>query len=345
VTVLNSVIVEQFEQGAWIADVSDVDPLDGTFELAGETWRGTVIDQANENGFYVGRVIGGAGKLSESVRDRYYDSRVTLREVVNGILSPVGETIGTVDSATVTTYMRLRGTVGAALETLARTYGVQWWVARDGRVNVGVRPSGPDAQGVRVDSGPDGSVYLRNPENVDIGGTYDGQTIKHVRWTQTADVFECVLYFRAFADEPLTDALDYRTLHSALVHAQNADGTLDLVVGGRYTITNVQYLSGIPDSKIVVAAGDPVVLGFYNGDPRAPFAVATWQNAAATQGVARVNDTVAVGTISAQDSLGGPVTITYTPPGGAPTAVIGPAPTTLQGVITSGSSKVLLGGS
>jgi hypothetical protein len=331
VTVLNSVIVEEFEQGAWIADVSDVDPLEGTFELAGETWSGTVIEQANENGFYVGRIQGGAGALSSAVKDRYYKGRSTLAEVVKGIVGPVGETVGTVESVSVSTYMRVRGTAGTALEALARTYDRKWWVGRNGSVNLGVRPSGPEAQGVRVDSGPDGSVYLANPVGAVIGGTYEGREIRHIRWKQDGDTYEAALYFRALQDEPLIKELDYRTLHSALVHAQNADGTLTLIVGGRYTIDNVQYLSGIPDSKIVVEAGDPAVLGFYNGDPRAPFAVGTWQNAAAIKGVARVDDTVQV-TIPALTFLVS-----------ATAGVLNPNPVIVTGQITSGSSKVLLG--
>lgn len=338
-TVLVKTVLEEFEQGAWVADVMDVEQLTGSFELAGETWIGTVESQREENGFYVGRIVGGAGGLSNDVRDRYYKNRTTLAEVARGVTSTVGETLGTIADVRVTTYMRVRGSAGDALSRLANTFGQRWWVERGGSVSIGLRPSGPEAQGVRVDSGPDGSVYLANPESVQIGGTYDGQTIRHVRWYQDANRFEAILYFDAFAESPEAEGLDYAKLHSALVHEQNSDGSLELIVDGRYSISRVQYLSGIPTADLTLAPGDRVLLGFYNGDPRAPYAVATQRTSGTAKGVARVDDTVNAGTITASGGSGSPVLLQYTPPGGSPGT---PSASIVLsgGRITSGSERV-----
>lgn len=339
------IVVEEFEQGTWIADVKDVEPIDGSFDLAGETWSGTVLHSREENGVYLARILGGKNGLSKQVRDRYYERATQYADVIRAIATEAGESVGSVDAGQVQTYMRIAGSAGNALDKFCETYGLQWWISRSGILQVQrSRPSGPAALGVRVESGPDGFVIVRNPENVQIGGTFENNPIRHIRWFQTGDLFEVVLYPTPFDEVAKALALDYGRLHLARVQAQKPDGTLDVIVAARFNVTKVPMLSGVPTARIDMSAGDIVVLGFYGGDPRAPFAIATMQASGPHTGgkaVARVDDAVDCGKLAAQGvAPGNPIAFVYTPPGGI---ALPPSTTiTLQGRISEGNPRVRL---
>lgn len=332
-------LIEEFERGTWVAELKSTEDLGSSvdFDFAGETWHGSVVQKTEENGLFSASVVGGAGGLFKPVTDLYYAGNTGYRNVVGSIAVAGGERVSEVAVGSVQTYMRLRGTVGQSLWTFALTYGLQWWIDRQGGVRVvQLRPSGPVALGVRVDSGPDGSITIANPENVQIGGTFDGSPIRHIRWRQSANEFTATIYPYPFHNDRST--IDYGKLHSARVDRQNSDGTVDVIAAGRFGVTNVQLLSGIPGSKIVMEPGDLVLLGFYGGDPRAPFAMSTWQGDG-SKAIARIDDSVACGTLTATAG-GSPVLFTYTPPGSAPQPPN--ASVTIGGKITSGNQRVKL---
>jgi hypothetical protein len=333
----HKVTVEEFEQGAWVAEIESIDPVTGSFELAGKTWVGSVVAERNENGVRCATIVGGRGGLNVAIGDRYYDGRTTYAEIVRAIAQSAGERVGSVRSGSTQTYMRLRGTAGETLQRFCETYGLQWWIDRSGLLQVGARPSGSDSLGVRVESYPDGAVSLINPERVTIGGTYDGRTIKHVRWCQDADRFEALLYFKAIAPAELDQAIDYRVLQQARVDRQHEDGTIDVIVSGRFAVTNVTFLSGIPDSQLQLLGGDLVTLGFYNGDPRAPFAMGTGQSQTEKARVAREGDSVDCGWIVYVP--GAPGSLTYIGPEG-PEPPPGPTVSAIRGIISSGNTRV-----
>ncbi len=70
--------------------------------------------------------------------------------------------------------------------------------------------------------------------------------------------------------------LDYTQLYPAVVIAQNADGTLQLLADSP-TIrgtghNNVRIRHGLPGVSVTVSQGARVRIGFENGDPSQPFA-------------------------------------------------------------------------
>jgi hypothetical protein len=336
--------VEEFEIGAWVADIVSLDQFDGSFELAGETWTGTMVSERTEAQHYHTRVVGGAGKLGTVIPDKYYDGSVSVQAAVQDVCREAGETFGAAKAGVfLTTFERLRGPAYAALDAICAAFSLVWWIGRDGTLQMqATRPDGAEAEGLRVESGSD-SALLRAPEGLTPGVTYDGKTVRHVRWTYSATLLEARAYFLPFVFRVPTDNR-YDAHVDAKVDQDNGDGTINVIVAGRYGLTKVKLFCGVPRSKVKVEPGDLVTVGYFGGDPQKPYAVAMAQYTSATKEVARKGDTVKVTMTAANiSSLAGLLTSS---PSGGPLTATPPGVATLElttGEITSGSQRLKVG--
>jgi hypothetical protein len=351
--------IEEYEQGAWVADLVFSSPPDGKIDLWGETWVGTVLSSRQDGGRWRTRIIGGAGGLTKLVRDRQYSGAQSISKIAGSILSQAGEIAGSTLTDRLENYLLREASAGQALDGLTGHAGVSWRLSRVGKVDL-YRP----ASGLEIDPkaclklgvSPSGSVSLAvaSSSSVQIGQTFEGKRIRGIRWhvspsTLSADV--------DFSPSRLPDlsGLDLLRIHSAKVERQNADGSLDLIVSGKFGLAKVPFLSGLPGSKVTLVAGDLVSVGFFKADSRSPYAMSTGQASGSTAGVAREGDSVDCGTLVVPTTLAGvlgpiPFQITYVPPGPTHTAEVAAAvlamapfaPTSIDlvGVITSGYARV-----
>jgi hypothetical protein len=85
----------------------------------------------------------------------------------------------------------------------------------------------------------------------------------------------------------------YERTYSAKVSKQRGDGSVDVIVAGRYELSNIPLLAGWPGSRITVKPGELVSVGFFNGNRSQPYAVAAEQGGAG-QPVALMGDAVSV---------------------------------------------------
>lgn len=330
--------IEEFEQGAWIADLVSIDQFKGTFELGGATWTGTMVTEKLDAERYFTRVIGGKNKLTAAIKDKYYAGSVTVQVAVQDVCREAGETFGGAQTgAQLTTFQRIRGTAAQALDSIAKAFTLIWWIGRDGQMQMQMaRPVGGAATGTRTGTDYDASAELVEPVGVVLGGTFDGKPIRHVRWSFTANSFKAQLYFVPFIfRSPVVTAYD--SLESARVDRDNGDGTIDVIVAGRYGLTKIRLLAGVPGSKVQVRGGEEVQVGYFGGDPQKPYAVSMAQDTTATKKVARNGDSVQldIGTVLS---------------GAATGVVVGSSPSfslTLAapavGTITSGSDRLKVG--
>jgi len=75
----------------------------------------------------------------------------------------------------------------------------------------------------------------------------------------------------------------YQRLWPAVVEAQNADGSVDVVVGGTWGETSVPLRHGLPGVSVLVQQGQQVLLGYEAGRASQPYA-ALWK----TSGTAKI---------------------------------------------------------
>ncbi len=330
--------IEEFEGGAWVADLVSLDAFDGTFDLVGDTWTGTMVTERIEGEHHHTRVVGGAGGLSEVLADKYYDGSVTVQVATQDVCRLSGETFGSAKAgAQLTTFERLRGPAYAALDAIALAFDLLWWIGRDGALNMlAERATGPAAAGVQLGSNVD-SVTLTEPEDVQLGGTYDDKPIRHLRWRMTEKRTEVQIYFLPFLFRSPVERR-YDSLQDAKVDRDNGDGTVDVIAAGRFGVTKVKLFCGVPHAKVKCDGGDLVTLGFFGGDPQKPFAVAMAQDTSATKKVGRVGDKVEIkippGTYITSVSGG-----SGSPAVGVPNI----AEDTWEGTITEGTERLMVG--
>lgn len=355
-----SATIEELYSGAWVADTVDVVAPTGTFTTAdGQTWVGTVFSSAQDGGRYYARIVGGKGNLGKALPDRWYNGTSLIDKIGGDAVTEAGETLGSATLGTrVDSWQRAAGTLGQALAHIVAIVGGVWWVGRDGNVNLAAsRPASVIApQTVSVKSRDvDGSLVV-DPfptAALTLGATWNGQEVRHIRWVQTSNSYTASLAFKDLDSPILT--WDYLRTYSAKVDKQNEDGSLDLIVDERFSVTSVKWLSGLP-GKVVINGGDEVTIGWHGGDPRYPYAVGLVMTDGG-KAVARVDDTVDAGTLVIPTTLAGvvgPVTfkITYVPPGPTHDADVAqalltmvafaPVKVDLKGVITSGQVRVLI---
>jgi hypothetical protein len=350
-------VVEEPYSGAWVADTVDTAAPTGSVAMPGtDPWIGTVVSSVQDGGRYLSRIVGGRGGLGKTLPDRWYNGTLLADTVAQDAIAEASESAGSVAlGVRIDSWLRKADTLGNALSQLVATSGGVWWLARDGSVNVGPSRAGSvisPSTVAKVSTDVDGSVLLNlNTAVVKPGDTWLGRTIKHVRHTLTSDSFTSAI---SFDDLPsLTLSLDYLRTYSARVDSQHSDGTLDLIADGRFAVTSVPWLTGVP-AKVTILPGDLVTLGWLGGDPRAPYAALLAQTSG-TKAAAGVGDTVDCGWLvyPIQGTGVGTVVIPpllYFPAGdlGAAAARLaavppyGPDPINLQGVITSGNGRLLL---
>lgn len=331
--------IEEFEQGAWVADLVSLEEFDGSFDLGDVTWTGAKVSSNKEGDRNYTRVVGGAGKLSAVLEDKYYDGSVTLQAAVQDICREAkSETFGgAVAGVQLTTYERLKGPAYTALDALASALAMMWWVGRDGGVNVQLaRPVAALADGLRVAVDAN-SVTLADPKGVELGGTYGDdapQPIRHIRWMFSNATLKAQIYFVPFLFRAPVQT-SYDCLYNAAVDKDNGDGTIDVIAAARFGVTKVPLFCGVPGSKVKVKGGEQVMLGFFGGDPQKPYAVAMAQDTSAAKKVGRVGDKVTV-TIPAGSFL---VSCSGTPAVG----VTNVNPVDVDGTIKAGTERLMVG--
>lgn len=337
-----SATIEEFEQGAWVADIVALESFSGSFTMPdGETWTGFKLSEKVEHQKYHTRIIGGAGKLGVTVPDKYYSGNVSLGVALADLCRAAGETMGTATPGVfLSTYQRLAGITTEALDVLADAFSQIWWIDRTGTLQMGAaRPVGAEASGQRVSSDSDGSAVLVNPVSLTLGASYAPTeptammaSIRHIRWRLTperfqAEIFPLPFLFRSPAQTK------YTRHYNASVLSDNGDGTVDVRVDNRFGVTAVPLLCGVPGAKVKTKKGEIVTLGFYGGDPQKPYCVAMGQNTGATKQVARNGDTVKVTLTALQIA-----TISCA---SAPGPCAG-GPIDIQGTITSGTPRMMV---
>ena len=365
--------------GRWTADVvvdSDVDITGavtitlGTVALSGTVYRGGL-----DAGRWSGRVVGGAGGLETSLEPKNY-VLTTLATVVADIMSASGETLSD-DSEDLSgeargNWHRTRGLAGHALQAVADDLGVPWRMLRDGTVLLG------EDEAVELDSAAEQLVVLAQPDIgsalvapaqdpvVRPGVLLDGRAVSYVATVVDAGKLRQEVWYDDDAgslvgrvkgsllrliEAAVGRRLTYAYLWPCTVAAQAPDGALELLPDDRQVrgsgMSRVYIRHGQPGYETEVPTGARCMVGFEGGDPSRPY-VAQWLAGTGvdtitfdggTEDVARTNDSINVGTITATDSMLAPVTFLYTPPG-APQQ---PPTTTLlldDGIITSGNPKL-----
>lgn len=267
--------LEEPEQGTWVADLVHLGSYPGSFDLGGVTWTGAALASVSDGPRMKTRVVGGKGKLSSVVRDQYYYGGGTGDTVIGDIARSVGETYVPGAPQRVASWSRAFGTAGQALDQICQTLGILWWVDLQGRLRAGSRPTGTvDTSGrTQTSADVDGEIsFVGDSVNgLAPGMTLDGKTIRHIRWELTDKRLTAYVSFVPYALPDLRGGLDYLRSHRAVVESQEADGTLNLIVDNRFSLTKVPFQGGVP-GKIALRAGDVVTACAWNGDPRQWFA-------------------------------------------------------------------------
>lgn len=287
-------IIEEFESGSWIADVVSLDEFTGSFEFAGVTWTGTLLSSQEYVDRIHSKIIGGANGISKQIQHQWYDGSVSVQVGVQDICRLSGETFGSAQAGKVlNTFQRQAGPAYEALDAIASAFELQWWIGRDGQLNMlSERTSSADVVG-EIGERKESSVIVTNPQTLELGATFDDQTIRHIRWRLTQDSFYAEAYFVPFIFRPPTNT-KYSRMYNAKVDKQNSDDTIDVIADGKFGVTKVPLFCGIPHSKVKIDPGDQVILGFFGASPQKPFAVAMSQDTGATQKVARDGDAIRI---------------------------------------------------
>ena len=367
------------EAGQWTASLEvdmDAPPAKGTpvdiiiapstLTAVSVTYPGTVVWGAPWQGRSRFWMVGGAGGLRGVVAARSYVQGpvpLTLTEMLGDLMAETGETLTTgleLDGYTLGQWSRTNGrastTTGtAALQKLCDAFGLVWRFMPDGTLWVGplAYPVNP-AQPYVSDPGDDGAdqAFVLAPDDATIAPatTVLGRAVNRIVYAVGSSSLRATCWygtserddFAAAVRSPLTE-LPYLPSFAATVVSQRTSGLLEVICDDARIgpLDNVLMLAGGPAMAYQMAQGQRVRILFASGDPRLYYAIGCEQDPTATQGIARVADSVACGTLTATSLPGGgPVTFTYVPPTGAP-APPGPS-AALAGVISSGSRSQLL---
>jgi hypothetical protein len=269
-----SATIEEYYQGAWTATVEQTEPYAGSFDLGGFTWTGVAVSPVQEDGGrYRAQIVGGAGGLGKSVAERQYYGGSSVSGILSDILKACGEVGGTPLTTRAPSYQRQASTAGAALDYLCKTYGLVWYVGRDGRVTLMSSRVGlpaPDSFQVLTRDALGPILQANDGATLVPGDTFEGQTIRHIRWIQSPQRLVAEVSFKEPISKP--EGLDYHKTYGAKVERQNSDGTLDVIVNGKFGLSKVKWLVGLP-GWVEAKEGDLVSVGFWNADPRQPYAI------------------------------------------------------------------------
>lgn len=316
-------VIEVFERGAWVADLVLPDAFEGKFAY-GEDWTGTEVEsrtEGGEGGSKHVRIVGGKGRLGTTLKEKWYRGGGTGNTIANDICKEAGETSSVSLPVRAPQYFRHKDTAGRQLDILCDLLLADWWVDRTGTVKAGTRESGEiDKTLPRVASDTDGSVTLsiETTAGIDVGMTWEGRKVRHVRFVFAGNRTLAELSFTPLGIADVKRTLDYASPHKAVVESQAANGTLTLIVDGRYTLSAVPWLGGIP-ARITINPGDLVTVGFWNKDPRQPYAHSLIMLETGAPS-ARVQDPVECGTLLIGQNPGTfVVAAVYVPPTPWPT--------------------------
>lgn len=340
------------------------------------------------------RVIGGKNGMWKTARARgYMQPGALFRDVVDGLLKDAGETLSNksdqkILSTNLTSWMTTDRSVAANLDVLLKFAAPTaiWRILADGTVFIGPEtwPQSNDAYAMLRQEPIDGHYELGVETPTLIPGvnlTTTGAVgfsptignIARVEHVITPEGVRSLVWSEFDAmrgpEEAIRDmvdhvsaAFDFAKVYDVTVKSQSGDlTTLDVnppqgltEIGG---LQRVPFLQPWPGCKVQVANGITVLLGWYRGDPRMPYAalspVSDASNVTRIQlggnvDGARKGDHSDVGTLSLTVAGGGgsPATLvgSYTDPDGNVTPVAGNSITaTLKAKLTEGSSKVGLG--
>ncbi|NBC17439.1 MAG: hypothetical protein GVY18_09030 [Bacteroidetes bacterium] len=342
--------------------------LDGT-ELSGTVTRSDVDSTRAQV-----RVVGGTAGLAKPVTSRFY-YQPTLALVLSQLLKEAGEVLSDesrdLSSLRVQRWTRIAGTASHALDELvtaaAELTGEElvWRVQRDGTIWLGV-DTYEEADVEYLEESRDGgkrTVTIAPEDDVLVrpGESLGGLSIRHAHTSWSADGLRQTLSYgedrvvailRAFVRRYTQAALNYRAFYKATVVRVQSDGTVDLAPDdeqlGRSTggLSFVPIRYGFPGWSVEPSQGSRCLVGFEDGDPQRPYVdhwlpgtvvQATFEGG--TQSMARVDDSVSTGQVTASANLStGVVTFVHVPPSGPPITS-----TNLDlslGQITSGNDKL-----
>lgn len=337
--------------GIWVANVeldANEAPTPGepaTIDLDGDEWVGTIDRSALDSGRAKVRIIGGAAGLRTEIPARYYRSP-TLQIVLDQILADAGETLSAdaVDLSTISVerWTRTSGRAAEALDRLAAAAGHAWRVQRDGTVWLGTDDfddSGADV--LEADRDPRTKAVLlqpRGPLLVRPGTSVLGLPVYAVTTTWAPQgARQRVRYeasrtravLSAIVDAGAAKAIALRGLYRATVVTQRPNGNVDVLPDlddlGRDTggLSDVPIRYGFPGWAVEVTEGSRCLIGFEDGDEERPYvdqwlpgAIVVARFEGGTKDMARVDDHVSLGTVTAIDGDGLPVTFIHTRPAG-----------------------------
>jgi hypothetical protein len=147
---------------------------------------------------------------------------------------------------------------------------------------------------------------------------------------------------RAFVRETMR-GVELLATYTGRVEAQRSDGTLDVSPDDKRLppMTGIRVRVPVPGAKLTVEVGSRCQLVFEGGDVQQRVAT-LYTPGSDVRAVARVDDSVDVGTLQFTAVANGVIAGTYTPPIGSPTVFALNTIIPLKGKITSGSPHLAL---
>lgn len=367
--------------GNWCAPLDQIDSTTAlaedervTITWQGSEYSGYVLRSSVNEGYAQAHVLGGIGGLTKELQPRGYDNQILARVVVGDISRESGEQIAQASTVALGTamgsWLRRAGSAGDQLSALADALGFVWRVLPDGSVWIGQDswqpaqswdhdvPEGgwqPSFGALRVIPSAIGAVpgdfYSRQ-----VGGVLVAGRVGAAVYAVDASGPSARLYFiddRAVADnqfEPLRAfvretmrGVELLATYTGRVEAQRSDGTLDVSPDDKRLppMTGVRVRVPVPGAKLTVPAGSRCQLVFEGGDVQQRVAT-LYTPGSDVRAVARVDDSVDVGTLQFTAVANGVIAGTYTPPIGSPTVFALNTIIPLKGKITSGSPHLAL---
>ncbi|MBV8929447.1 MAG: hypothetical protein JO152_10025 [Mycobacteriaceae bacterium] len=298
-----------------------------------------------------------------------------LRDAGEALAADADATL--LDNTVLDAWTRPRELGGTVLTDLTQRYQAAWRFRDDGTVWVGHEtwPSVAVDYDVVADAPAQDRVEIATetvPAALRPGTTFRDRPVSVVEYHHRPNAARTVVQFErpGASTDRLTAAVEsavrhttreviYHALYPARVVQQRGDGTLEVELADPRMphMTGIPIRGSAPGEHVQVRNDARVLIGFEGGDPTKPYAAGWLGNdgvaqswtleastiklgANATRGVARLNDPIGAGTLTATVLVGGapvPVQFTYIPLGGAPQPA---SPTVvLTGKITDASTK------
>lgn len=339
----------------------------------GSEWSGYVLRSGVADGFGQAVIMGGSGGLTKQLSASGYDNQIIARMVVDDILRESGESLSLLSAAAVSSalgsWVRVAESAGRQLSALTDAIGAIWRMQSDGTLYIGsdswpvvsaewdhtVPQDGWHPQHQCLELIPSsvealpGMTYSREVGGVQITGRITsavyliGQSGPSARLYFVDDRVDAAHSdnlaepLRKFVRETMRGH-DLQGTFYGVAKIQRADGTLDFEPDDkRYPImSGVRIRVPVPGAKLTIPAGSRCQLVFEGADVQQRVAT-LYEPGSDVKAVARVDDTVDVGTLVFSTVANGVLTGTYTPPGGVAIPFSLGAAISLRGKITSGS--------